>query len=77
MPKREMDQSEAWAKDYLLYRGFKAEDMVFEPPMETCRLIFSLKSAHRSRSEALESALASGLRRRGSRREAQCPCSFG
>lgn len=31
MPKREMDQSEAWAKDYLLYRGFKAEDMVFEP----------------------------------------------
>jgi hypothetical protein len=28
---RKMDQSEAWAYDYLLYRGFKAEDVVFEP----------------------------------------------
>jgi hypothetical protein len=31
MPMRKMEQSEAWAKDYLLRRGFKAEDLVFEP----------------------------------------------
>ena len=31
MSKRKLDQSEAWANDYLLYRGFKAEDVVFEP----------------------------------------------
>jgi hypothetical protein len=26
-----MDQSESWTKDYLIYRGFDAEDIVFEP----------------------------------------------
>jgi hypothetical protein len=31
MSKGKMDQSESWAKDYLVYRGFKAEDLAFEP----------------------------------------------
>jgi hypothetical protein len=26
-----MDQSETWAKDYLIYRGFKSDDVLFEP----------------------------------------------
>jgi len=26
-----MDQSESWAKDYLIFRGFKAEDVAYEP----------------------------------------------
>ena len=46
MHKRKMDQSEAWARDYLLHRGFKVEDVVFEP-METCRLTFWSKVALR------------------------------
>jgi hypothetical protein len=41
---REREQSEAWAKDYLLRRGFKAEDVAFEPD-GTYRLIFSSKIA--------------------------------
>ncbi len=28
---RKMNQAEAWAKDYLVYRGFKEEDIDFEP----------------------------------------------
>jgi hypothetical protein len=31
MAKRKMDQSEAWAKEYLLFRGFKPADVAFEP----------------------------------------------
>src|SRR5579863_6147817 len=31
MSRRKMDQPETWARDYLVHRGFKAEDVVFEP----------------------------------------------
>ena len=31
MAGRKIDHAETWAKDYLVYRGFKAEDVVFEP----------------------------------------------
>lgn len=31
MRKRKMDQSESWTYDYLLYRGFKPEHVIFEP----------------------------------------------
>jgi hypothetical protein len=31
MSRRKMDQSETWAKDYLIYRGFKSDDVLFEP----------------------------------------------